>query len=118
MLGGGMRQAGVLAAAGIVALRTMTQRLEEDHRRARALAEGIQANRHVRLGMGMPATNMVFFDLGPDVAKSTAQVENEMKAVGILLHASGPRQFRLVTHYWISDDGVLRTVDALKSILS
>ncbi len=118
MLGGAMRQAGVLAAAGIVALRTMTQRLEEDHRRARALAAGLQTSPHVQLGMGMPATNMVFFDLGLEVAKSIAQIENEMKALGILVHASGPRQFRLVTHYWISDDAVLKTVDALKSVVN
>lgn len=118
MLGGGMRQAGVLAAAGIVALRTMPQRLEEDHRRARILAEGLQKNPHVRLGMGMPVTNMVFFDVGAEVAKSTAQIEYEMKASGILLHASGPRQFRLVTHYWISDDAVSEAVDGLKRIVN
>lgn len=113
MLGGGMRQAGILAAAGIVALEKMTSRLGEDHRRARKLAEGLQANPRIRMEQGMPATNMVFFDLGSEVRKSTMQIEREMHELGILVHASGPRQFRLVTHYWIDDRAVDRTVGAL-----
>ncbi len=117
MLGGGMRQSGVLAAAGIVALQTMTQRLTEDHRRARDLAEGLRANRHIRLG-GPPATNMVFFDLPPENRKSTSQIEAEMKARGILVHAGGPRQFRLVTHYWIDDAAVKQTVNALVELVN
>ncbi len=118
MLGGGMRQAGVLAAAGIVALRKMTVRLSEDHRRARQLAEGLQTNRHLQLTMGMPATNMVFFDLGPEVQKSTAEIEHEMRSRGILVHASAPRQFRLVTHYWIDDEAVSKTISALGEVLN
>lgn len=117
MLGGGMRQAGVLAAAGIVALQTMTQRLTEDHQRARDLAEGLRGNRHIRLA-GPPATNMVFFDLAPENRKSTAQIEAEMKARGILVHSSGPRQFRLVTHYWIDDAAVKETVAALVELVN
>ncbi len=62
-LGGGMRQAGILAAAGIVALETMIDRLAEDHRRARMLAEGLVRLPGIRLPMGMPATNMVFISL-------------------------------------------------------
>jgi threonine aldolase len=117
MLGGGMRQAGILAAAGIVALEKMTSRLGEDHRRARRLAEGLQANPRIRMEQGMPATNMVFFDLGSEVRKSTVQIEREMHELGILVHASGPRQFRLVTHYWIDDRAVDRAVGALIELL-
>src|SRR5512140_2900856 len=65
ILGGGMRQAGVLAAAGIVALEKMTTRLSEDHARARRLAEGLRNNECVVLDPGTPATNMVFFNLAP-----------------------------------------------------
>ncbi len=118
MLGGGMRQAGVLAAAGMIALKKMTVRLKEDHRRARALAEGVQKTGHVQLPLGMPATNMVFFDLGPEVRKTTEKIEQEMRNRGILVHASGPRQFRLVTHYWIDDEAVGKTLSALAEVLN
>ncbi len=117
MLGGGMRQAGILAAAGIVALNKMTTRLGEDHQRARNLAEGLRASTHIHLA-GIPSTNMVFFDLPPENRKSTTQIEDEMKQRGILVHASGPRQFRLVTHYWIDDRAVERTVTALTALIN
>ncbi len=64
-LGGGMRQAGVLAAAGLVALETMTDRLTEDHARARVLAEGLREIEGLHLETDPPATNMVFFELHP-----------------------------------------------------
>ncbi len=118
MLGGGMRQAGVLAAAGIVALRTMPKRLGEDHIRARKLAEGLRTNQHFRFSMGMPATNMVFFDLDPEVKKSTGEIEKEMRDRGILVHASAARQFRLVTHYWIDDGAVDKTIAALAEVVN
>ena len=60
MLGGGMRQAGILAAAGIVALETMVERLADDHRRARMLAEGLKEIPGIVLDPGTPYTNMVF----------------------------------------------------------
>ena len=59
-LGGGMRQGGIIAAAGIVALNKMVDRLGEDHARARTLAEGLSSIPQIKLD-GMPATNMVFF---------------------------------------------------------
>ena len=67
-----MRQAGVLAAAGLVALDTMVSRLGEDHARARNLALGLRSIPGVILDPGTPATNMVFFDLGADVKQSAA----------------------------------------------
>jgi threonine aldolase len=62
-LGGGMRQVGVIAAAGIVALEKMTERLEEDHQRAKTLAEGLSSLKGITFPMGMPTTNMVFIEL-------------------------------------------------------
>lgn len=117
-LGGGMRQAGLLAAAGIVALETMTERLTEDHARARRLAAGLSALPHLRLWPGMPATNMVFFDLGPEIRLSDAQIEQEMEKRGVLVHASNPRRFRLVTHYWIDDAAVQKALSALQEVLA
>jgi threonine aldolase len=68
MLGGGMRQAGIIAAAGIVALDEMVERLAEDHRRAAMLAEGLRANGKVHLTKNSPQTNMIFFQLDESVA--------------------------------------------------
>jgi threonine aldolase len=113
MLGGGMRQAGVLAAAGIVALRRMVARLGEDHIRARKLAEGLANIRGLQLDPGTPATNMVFFNLGPEIGPSAPQMEVTLREAGILVAASGPRRFRFVTHYWIDDAGVDRTIAAM-----
>ena len=118
MLGGGMRQAGVLAAAGIVALQKMTSRLSEDHRRARDLAEGLSENRCIVLDAGTPATNMVFFNLAPNVKISAPEVEEKLKARGILASASGQRRFRLVIHYWIDDAAINETVAAFADLLN
>ncbi len=117
MLGGGMRQAGVLAAAGIVALEKMTKRLSEDHARARHLAEGLSENRGIVLDAGTPATNMIFFNLAPSVKLSAEQIEAKMKEKGILVSASGAHRFRLVTHYWIDDAAVDKVVSAFGDVL-
>ena len=71
MLGGGMRQAGVLAAAGIVALERMVGRLGEDHERARGLARGLMRSPAIRLDAEMPATNMVFFSYSEAVGSTS-----------------------------------------------
>jgi len=113
MLGGGMRQAGVLAAAGMIALTRMVARLEEDHLRARRLAEGLANIRGLQLDAGLPATNMVFFNLGPEIRASAEDVQHTLLESSIRVAPSGPRRFRLVTHYWIDDEGVDRTVAAM-----
>ena len=111
-----MRQVGILAAAGIVALEKMTKRLSEDHGRARNLAEGLSENRGIVLD-GVPPTNMVFFDLAPQVKMSADEITDQLKDRGILVSASGARRFRLVTHYWIDDIGVNKTVEAFRQVL-
>jgi len=118
MLGGGMRQAGILAAAGIVALQKMVSRLGEDHRRARDLAEGLSENRGIVLDAGTPATNMVFFNLASSVRISAPDVEIKLKERGILVSASGQRRFRLVTHYWIDDAAINTTVAGFAEVLN
>ena len=116
-LGGGMRQAGVIAAAGIVALESMIARLAEDHTRAKNLAEGLSEIPHIHLD-GMPPTNMVFFNLADSVPLTVEQIEAQMQERGILVHATGKRRFRLVTHYWVDDAAVEKTVDAFKALLA
>lgn len=117
-LGGGMRQAGILAAAGIVALETMIDRLGEDHLRARTLAEGLSEIPGIVLDPGSPATNMIFFNLAPSIKLSVDEIARAMLDQGILVNASGPRRFRLVTHYWISDADVEAVVAAFKQVFT
>lgn len=118
LLGGGMRQAGVLAAAGIVALETMVDRLGEDHARARRLAEGLATIPGLSLPLGMPATNMVFLSLDAALPFSTGEVVEKLRARGVLVGVSGSRQFRLVTHYWVDDAGVGQALEAFRSVLA
>lgn len=118
MLGGGMRQAGVIAAAGIIALEQMVDRLADDHQRARKLAEGLAGIPGVRLSFGLPQTNMVFAELTEEVAKNGKQVVDELKKENILIGNVGPRNFRMVTHYWVDNKDIDRTLDAMKKAVS
>jgi threonine aldolase len=115
MLGGGMRQAGVLAAAGIVALETMPQRLADDHRRARQLAEGLAAIPGIRLDPGNPYTNMIFLNLDESLMPDAPTLAAQFKAQGILIVPNGSRRLRLVTHYWIDDAAVTRVIEAFQN---
>ena len=109
-VGGGMRQAGILGAAGIVALDEMVERLADDHARARALADGLAAVAGLRLSPSEARTNIVFFALEPDLDLTPAdliarlQVEDSVWIDSYL--PSGPRTLRVVTHHDIDDAGV------------
>ena len=116
-LGGGMRQAGVLAAAGIVALETVRHRLAEDHLRARQLAEGLSANPDLVLDPGTPATNMVFLSLAELVPLRAAQVAERLADCGVKVGVVAERRFRLVTHCWVDEAGVERAVRAFGEVL-
>ncbi len=116
MLGGGMRQAGVLAAAGIVALETMVDRLAEDHALARRLAEGVAALPGVLLDPERVRTNIVIFELRPE-APSPQEVVAGLAAQGVKIGAIGGRQFRAVTHYGIGEADVDRALQALAQVL-
>jgi threonine aldolase len=114
LVGGGMRQAGILAAAGIVALETMVDRLAEDHARAKRLADGLkQVPGLVLQGTG-PATNMVFLSLDDSVPYSTQEVHDRLEERGVRVGMTGHRQYRLVVHYWIDDGGVEKTLAAFR----
>lgn len=116
-LGGGMRQAGVLAAAGLVSLRSMVGRLHEDHARARSLAEGLRNVPGLTVDFGERSTNMVFLKLSDKVNKTDDQILSRLKEFGILIGDVGERYFRLVVHYWISDGDVNKVVNAFAQIL-
>jgi threonine aldolase len=115
-LGGGMRQAGIIAAAGIVALESMVDRLVEDHVRARKLAAGLRTI--PGLLVDEPPTNMVFFNLAEPDGLSVAEIEAGMKQRGVLVQGSGKHRFRFVTHYSIDDAGVEKAVAALREVLA
>ncbi len=117
MLGGGMRQAGVLAAAGIVALETMIDRLVEDHARAHRLADGLAKLPGIVLDPGSPATNMIFFNLAPEVPFNAQQVAAALLNWRVKVSATGLRRFRLVTHYWIDDHAVDQAQEAFQQVL-
>jgi threonine aldolase len=116
-LGGGMRQAGVLAAAGIVALETMVDRLAEDHARARRLAECLSETPGLVLKPGTPQTNMVFVGLSEGVSLSAEEVARRLSELGVEVGVVAARQFRLVTHYWIDDLAVEQTAAAFNQVL-
>ena len=116
LLGGGMRQAGILAAAGIVALEKMTARLVEDHARAKKLADGLRQVPGLVLDPGTPATNMVFLSLAAQVKCTTEEFIERLKERSVLVGATGERSYRLVTHYWIDDEGVEKTIAAFRTV--
>ena len=116
-LGGGMRQAGIIAAAGIVALETMVDRLQEDHTNARLLAEGIADLPGVVLDPETIKTNIIYFDLN-DAAIESADFLAVLAAKGIQFFDTGPRRFRMVTHNDISAEDVLYTIESFKSTLT
>ncbi len=116
-LGGGMRQAGILAAAGIVALQTMVDRLAEDHARACRLAEGLSAIPGLILEPAQPPSNMVFLNLSDQVGFTAQEVVEKLKPLGVKVGATGKRRFRLVTHYWVDDAGIEKTIASFKEVL-
>jgi len=116
-LGGGMRQAGILAAAGIVALETMVDRLQEDHDRASFLAEQLKTVPQLQIRENSPQTNMVFMDLAEGSTYSNLQVIAELAKLGVLIGTSKARGFRCVTHYGISDQDIITVRDKFHQVM-
>ena len=117
-LGGGMRQAGILAAAGIVALEKMVDRLPEDHRRAKDLARRLSEIPHVTVEDPRPPSNMVYFRLSDDARLDGTGMEEVLTRSRIKIHSVSARRIRLVLHYWVDDEGVVRTAEAIRGALA
>ncbi len=111
LLGGGMRQAGIIAAAGVVALETMVERLAEDHLNARALAEGLGLVAGINVQAVSRRTNMVFFEVDGD-QRTAEKFQAALKERDILIGRRGPNSFRAVTHYGIDRAAIDRAVCA------
>jgi threonine aldolase len=110
-LGGGMRQAGVLAAAGLIALEHMPKRLHEDHANARLLAEALVNIEGVEIDPETVETNIVIFRVGAGL--SAAEIVARLKARGILTSTVGPSLIRLVTHNDVSRGHCMRAAEVL-----
>jgi len=116
MLGGGMRQAGILAAAGIIALENMVERLEEDHKNARILGEGLADIGGIKIDLETIQTNMVYFNLNKS-GMNTYQFLPKLAEYNILGSPQPPTKVRLVTHYGINEDDIYATIKAIKEIV-
>jgi threonine aldolase len=110
-LGGGMRQAGILAAAGLIALQEGPKRLHEDHANARLLAEALATLDSVEIDLDAVETNIVVFRLTAGLR--AADVVARLKARGILASAVGPATIRLVTHLDVDRAACATAADAL-----
>ena len=112
MYGGGMRQAGYLAAAGLYALEHHVERLAEDHANARRLADAVREHPSLRLKYDPPETNMVYFDVLPPLEPDAFQAA--LKERGILMNGNGGTTFRAVTHVGITRADVERLARCLR----
>jgi len=116
MVGGGMRQAGVIAAAGILALEQMVERLAEDHQHARVLAEGLAQLGEIQIDLDTVQTNLVVFQLNPEHWTPAAFIE-AMREHGVLLGGYGDTRLRFATHYGISRPDIETTLHAVQEVL-
>lgn len=120
MLGGGTRQAGIVAAAGLIALREMTQRLQGDHATARTLAEELARIPGVEVNLEQVRTNILYFTLNEQAAISPEELAERLWEEHQILIGNnyGTSGFRLVTHYWITPERVESVIDGMKALLA
>lgn len=118
MLGGAMRQAGLIAAAGLYALQHHLPLLAEDHRRARELARGLADLPGTSLMVPEPLTNMVYIKLKSELPFDAADIKKKLKKKGILIGYENLRLIRLVTHLWIQDQDIPVVIQGFKEVLS
>jgi threonine aldolase len=117
VIGGGMRQAGILAAAGIVALNEMVDRLADDHANARKLAEGLAAIAGLSIAPERIKSNIVFFKI-TRAGLTPQELTQRLKAGGVLVGPKEPDQIRAVTHYQVSAKDIDYTLQTCRRILT
>lgn len=115
MLGGGMRQAGIIAAAGIIGLQKMVDRLKEDHANARLLAESL-ANLGLIVDLSTVQTNIVIFDVSRQGLKA-ADFAAKLKKAGVLANVFGEYRLRMVTHNGITETDIKKVIDIVARLL-
>lgn len=114
-LGGGMRQAGVLAAAGLIALEEGPKRLHEDHATARQLANGLARIPGITIDLATVETNIVICDVS-GTGKSSNQISSELKSAGVLAGTVNPQLIRFVTHLNVSSAQCEQALAILRNI--
>ena len=122
LLGGGMRQAGILAAAGIVALEQMVERLEEDHEHAKQLAQGLADYPQIAIDAEAVATDIVMFSLHsmhdqPTTLNQTEEFLSRAQQRGILMGHMGGGKIRAVTHYGIEQQHITTALMEIRRVL-
>ena len=117
MYGGAMRQAGILAAAGLYALDHHIARLKEDHDNAKRLARALRSLPAVRVDLGRIETNIILFDV-PQQSRPAGEIVAALKARGVLINAVGPTTYRAVTHLDVSTDDIDRAAEVFALVLS
>ncbi len=117
MVGGGMRQAGVIAAAGVVALNEMVDRLAEDHANARILAEGLASFPQLHIDLATVQTDIVIFELN-DERHTPASFAKALGSHGVLMSGFGGSKIRAVTHYGISSSDIEQALEAVRTVLA
>lgn len=115
ILGGGMRQAGIIAAPGIIALEKMISRLEEDHKNARALAEGLAETTGVEVELENVQTNIVYFDVH-NLGITSEEFVSKLKEYGVLALTRDRNKVRMVTHIGIEKIHIDRTLNVVEDI--
>jgi threonine aldolase len=117
VLGGGMRQAGVLAAAGIVALNEMVDRLVDDHANARKLAEGLAEMPGLSIDPSLIKTDIVYFEVKRD-DMTVAELVKRLEEQGVRMLPVGPGRIRAVTHYHITPDDIDYALGVFSKVMS
>jgi len=117
VLGGGMRQAGVLAAAGIVALNEMVERLADDHANARKLADGLAEMPGLSIDPSLIKTDIVYFEVEKD-NMTVEELVNKLEEQGVRMLPVGPGRIRAVTHYHISSNDIDFALAAFSKVLT
>jgi threonine aldolase len=117
LLGGGMRQAGIIAAPGIIALEKMIDRLEEDHRNARRLAERISKIEGIQIDLNRVQTNMVCFDVD-DLGLSAETFVMRLKENGILALPFAEKKVRMVTHIGIESEHIEKSIGVIENVIN
>jgi threonine aldolase len=116
MFGGGMRQVGIIAAAGIYALDHHMERLKEDHQNARRLALGLKELIGISIDPDQVETNIIIFNIA-DTRMTAPQIAEAMKKNGVLIHPIGKTQIRLVTNLDVSTEDIETALNAFKKVL-
>ncbi|MHB8653495.1 MAG: threonine aldolase family protein [Terriglobia bacterium] len=116
MLGGGMRQAGVLAAAGLVALEETPKCLHVDHENARFLALGLAEIRGIKIDPTKVVSNILFFDVS-GTELTSFEISKRLAAQGVLANGVTPESIRMVTHYDVNRAGCERAIRVLRDVL-